>query len=307
MRPRITIGLATYQGARHLQAQLDSLVAQQGVEWRLISSDDGSTDGTLTILRRFAGIHPDTRIIQGPNRGATQNFLHLIGQVPEGDWLALCDQDDVWKPDRLARGVAMIGTDPAPAATSSRTTICDENLHPVRPAPLYRRPPAFRNALVQACLPGNTFLANPAALALLQRGAPAAAAANVISHDWWIYQLLTGSGARVIRDPAQTVLYRQHGGNVMGRNDTLRAKAARAALLSGGDFGRWLHENTTALSVAQDLLTPQNSDILDRFRTAITEPGPLAAARLAALGVYRQTRAQSAALFAAAAAGRLRG
>ncbi len=165
--PRVTIALATYQGARHLQAQLDSLAAQRGADWRLIASDDGSTDGTLDILHAFADAHPGTRIIPGPRRGATQNFLHLIAHVPAGDWLALCDQDDVWMPDRLARGLGVIGANPAPAATSSRTTICDRDMRPLRPAPLYRRRASFRNALVQACLPGNTFLANPAALAIV--------------------------------------------------------------------------------------------------------------------------------------------
>lgn len=310
---RIAILLATYEGARHLGAQLDSLAAQEHRNWRLIVSDDGSTDGTLEILRGFAAAHPgrDVRIRRGPRQGATRNFLSMIEAVGADEALAWCDQDDVWLPDRLSRGAAALAAaDPGGAGRGvlhvTRTTICDEALHPLRPAPLYTRPAAFANALVQACTPGNTMLVDPAGVARLKAAQPGATAAGVISHDWWSYQVISGSGGMVIRDPAQTVLYRQHSGNVMGRNDTLGAALARIGRLGTGDFGTWLRQNVAALDAARDVLTPGNAAMLDDFAAAIGAPGPLAAARLARLGVYRQTRAGTAALILAAAAGRLR-
>lgn len=305
---RVMIGLGSYDGARFLAAQLDSLAAQTWTRWRLVVSDDGSTDGTRDIVARFAAAHPtrDVQLIEGPRQGATRNFLHLVDQAAPDEWLAFCDQDDVWLPERLDRGMAQIGGTSGPAATASRTIICDDELRPLAPAPLFSRPAGFRNALVQACLPGNTFLANPDAVAILKAGAGAAAAAGVVSHDWWAYQLLSGAGATIIRDPARTVLYRQHRGNVMGRNDTMRARLARVALLGAGAYGQWLHDNCTALQGGRDLLTAENTGHLDRFQAALQAPGPAAAGRLMRLGVYRQTRAGTAALLAAALAGRLR-
>lgn len=311
---RISILLATYQGARHIGAQLDSLAAQDYRDWRLIVSDDGSTDETLHILQGFAARHSgrDIRILRGPRQGPTRNFLSMIGAVKPGEALAWCDQDDVWLPDRLSRGAAALAAAKGRAGAGrgilhvTRTIICDEDLHHLRPAPLYRRPASFANALVQACTPGNTMLVDPAGVALLKAAQPGAMEAGVISHDWWSYQVISGAGGLVIRDPRQTVLYRQHRGNVMGRNDTPRAALARLGRLGAGDYGGWLRRNVAALQAAREVLSPGNAAMLAGFSAAIDAPGPVAAARLARLGVYRQTRAGTAALMLAAAAGRLR-
>lgn len=308
--PRIVILLAAYDGADYLGEQLVSLTRQSYPHWRLVVSDDGSSDATRDVVASFAARHPgrDISLIDGPRAGATRNFLSLLAQAEPDETIAFCDQDDSWLPDRLARGVEALGRHDGagPLLHVTRTTICDETLRPLGPAPLFRRPPSFRNALVQACTPGNTMLVNPAGAGLLRAGAEAAAQAGIVSHDWWSYQLVAGRGGLVLRDPAQTVLYRQHRGNVMGRNDTFRARLARLRGLGGGDYGRWLHENVTALDGARDLLSAQSRALLDRFAETIDAPGPLAAAGLARMGVYRQTRAGTAALLAAAAAGRLR-
>lgn len=306
--PRVVILLAAYQGARFIRAQLDSLVAQRHGNWRLVVADDGSGDGTPRIVRQFARDNPgrDVTLISGPRQGATRNFLGLVAQVEPREWLAWCDQDDLWLPDRLSRGIGALRDRRGPAAHACRTIICGQDLVPLGPAPLFCRAASFRNALVQACLPGNTTLCNAAAAALMRRAASAAAAAGVVSHDWWTYQLLTGAGAAVIRDPAQTVLYRQHPGNVMGRNDTLHGRAARLTQLGKGDYGAWLHANQRALTAAHELLTPENRALLDGFGRALRVRGPQAALLLVRLGVYRQTRAGTAALLAAALAGRLR-
>ena len=306
---RIAILLAARNGAPFIAAQLASLAGQEYRHWRLVVSDDGSTDGTAEAVTRFALEHPgrDISLIDGPRAGATRNFLSLIGAVQPGEGFAFCDQDDVWLSDRLSRGVRALGGLDGPALHVTRTTICDQALRPLCPAPLYRRAPSFRNALVQACTPGNTMLVNPQGAALLAAGAPAAAAASVISHDWWSYQMIAGAGGKVIRDPAQTVLYRQHPGNVMGRNDTARAMLARLQGLGRGDYGGWLRANAHALSGAAELLTGENRALLRRFGAALGMGGASMAAEFMRLGLYRQTRMGTAALLAAAAAGRLGG
>lgn len=307
---RIAILLAGRNGAPFIAAQLASLAGQDYRHWRLVVSDDGSTDGTREVVARFALDHPgrDISLVEGPRAGATRNFLSLIAAVQSGEAFAFCDQDDVWLPDRLSRGVGALGgaggRDGA-VLHVTRTTICDQALRPLCPAPLYRRPPSFRNALVQACTPGNTMLVNPQGAALLAAGAAAAAAASIISHDWWSYQMIAGAGGQVIRDPAQTVLYRQHPGNVMGRNDTARAMLARLQGLGRGDYGGWLRANARALAGAAGLLTVENRALLRRFDAALRMGGASMATEFIRLGLYRQTRIGTAALLAAAAAGRL--
>lgn len=306
--PPITIALATYQGAKFLRPQLDSIVAQVFTDWRLVASDDGSTDGTWQMLEAFAAEQPAgrVRLIRGPRQGSTDNFLHLIENLDPLAAFAFCDQDDVWHPDKLGRAAAFLAAHRRPAAYAARTTVCDENLHPLAPAPAFTRPLTFRNALVQACMPGNTTVGNPAALRLLQAAASAARAADIVSHDWWVYQLLSGAGATLTRDRAEVLFYRQHPGNLMGRNDTARARAARFSMLHDGTFGGWLARNQAALKPVAHLLTPESRDLLTRFGAALQHSGPATAAAFVRMGLYRQSRAGTAALMSAAFAGRLR-
>ena len=76
----VTILMATRNGAVNLGAKLDSFLAQTHPPAQVIVSDDGSRDGTVAMLARFAADHPglNLRIIKGPQRGAAANFLHLL-------------------------------------------------------------------------------------------------------------------------------------------------------------------------------------------------------------------------------------
>ena len=88
---------------------------------------------------------------RGPCRGVTVNFLSLLTQAPDVPWIALSDQDDVWMPDRLSRGIAALRALPAetPALYCSATVVVDEDMSHPRPSRPVVRPPGFRNALVQ--------------------------------------------------------------------------------------------------------------------------------------------------------------
>lgn len=303
----VVILLACYQGADFLQAQLDSLADQDHRNWRLLVSDDGSTDGTRDLVKRFAHAHPrgHVRLIEGPRGGATRNFLHLLQQAPDDHPLAFCDQDDVWFADKLTRAVAAIGAAAGPAHYAARTIITDPALTPVTESRRFSRPFDFRNALVQACMAGNTSVFNAEAAALLKAGAKDASAAGITSHDWWAYQLTSGAGARLIHDPQPALYYRQHPRSEMGENQTTGAMAKRAGKLFAGEYGTWLHANLAALIPMRHHLTPENRQILDGLRDALRCPGPQAARRMRQLGLYRQTAAGTAALFAAASLGRL--
>ena len=305
--PPITIALASYNGAAYLPTQLESFRAQSEADWNLLVSDDGSNDATRDQLEGFiAGLPVGRgRLIEGPKAGSTRNFLHLTAAADPEHWLAYSDQDDKWLPEKLGRARAFLADKTGPAIYAARTTICDEELNILAPAPAFTRPLTFRNALIQACLPGNTIVANAPALRLLQEAAPAAAAAGVVSHDWWAFQLLSGAGAVIKRDRAQVLLYRQHGRNLMGRNDTPRAKAARLSLLGNGTFAEWLDANQAALEPVAHLMTAENRALLARFRKARDKSGAATAKDFLAMGLYRQTRLGTLAVLAAASAGRL--
>lgn len=302
---RATILLATYQGERFLSAQLASIAGQSHGNWSLIVSDDGSTDQTAAIVEDFAAAHPQpVRWVAGPQRGATQNFLHLIHNAPDGV-IAFCDQDDVWFSDKLARAVASLHNQNGPAHYAARTIICDQALNPLAGSRLFHRPLGFRNALVQACMAGNSSVFNAPAVALLKKALPAARDADILSHDWWAYQLMSGAGATLIYDPQPSLYYRQHERSEVGRNDTDKALLRRFRQLFARQYAGWLVANQRALHAARDLLTPESRDILDQFGELSDMPGMQALRRLRRLKIYRQTVAGTAALYAAAALGRL--
>lgn len=307
LKPFITIALASYQGARYLPAQLESISRQTYQNWRLLISDDGSQDATLPIIDEFASAYPTdkVRLLKGPKQGATSNFLYLTENLGDTEWFAYCDQDDVWHPDKLARAASNLQNLNTATIYAARTTVCDHNLRILSPAPAYGRPLTFQNALIQACLPGNTIVGNREALQILQSALPAAQQASIKSHDWWVYQVMAGVGATLIRDPKQVLYYRQHDQNVMGRNDTLSAKAARLAMLCNGSYAGWLDRNVNALRPFEGLFLPENRQMLRRFSQALDRSGPATCAEFRRLGLYRQTRSGTAAIMAAAFAGRL--
>lgn len=303
----ITIALCTRDGAAHLPAQLASLQAQASVRWQLWASDDHSTDTTPHILAEFARKAPPgrVRLLQGPGQGFAANFLSVLlhPDLPDGP-VALCDQDDVWLPEKLARACDHLQrADPEGTQAllySCRSRIVDETLHPTGLSALPHRAPSFGNALVENILPGNTMALSAAALALLRRaGQPA----GIAYHDWWIYLLITGAGGRVLYDDSPQILYRQHRGNQIGTKRPLARLQARLRRLRKGIYSQALRNNRAALAAQPDLLCAKAKSALSAYETARQQKGRSATALLRDAGIERQSPRDTALLYAAAAAG----
>lgn len=98
----ISIAMATYNGEKYLQEQLDSLARQTYLPHELVVGDDGSSDGTIEILERFASVAPfPVRVeVNQQNLGYAENFLRTASRCA-GGWIAFCDQDDVWLSNKL--------------------------------------------------------------------------------------------------------------------------------------------------------------------------------------------------------------
>jgi glycosyltransferase involved in cell wall biosynthesis len=114
-RLRLGVALASYNGARYLGQQLQSLLAQRRRPDVLEVGDDGSTDASLELLEAFAAQAPfPVNITRNAQRlGYRENFLATAGRL-NCDFIAFCDQDDVWSPDKLAAIEARLAA-PAPA------------------------------------------------------------------------------------------------------------------------------------------------------------------------------------------------
>lgn len=321
--PRVAILLATYNGARCLQAQLDSYATQTHPPVAIVISDDGSQDETRQIVEAFAAAHPElgVRLIAGPQRGAAQNFLHLLRQAPgDVDIVALSDQDDVWLPGKLSRGVAYLhqaeqeraeqeraeqeqaepnwaGATP-PVLYCGRSWECDDDLGNRRLSRGMPKPASFRHALVQNVAGGNTMMVNRSALDVL-RGA-SQEVGKLVVHDWWIYQILMGCGAELVFDNSPMLLYRQHSDNLIGANRGLRAKYIRLRMLFSGRFRAWNTVNIKALSASSHRFSTENQHLLQRFARDRNGPVWRRLWMVYANGFYRQGLQGTLSLYLAA-------
>ncbi|MDO6728091.1 glycosyltransferase [Cognatishimia sp. 1_MG-2023] len=306
--PHISILMATFNGAAWLPEQLASFQDQKHKNWQLIASDDGSKDGTQQLLTTFltqnSGVY-----LEGPCNGCFANFLSLLKRaptyMPAGGWFAFSDQDDVWLPERLSRGVAALNAlpDDKPALYCSRTWVVDNKLGDRRLSAPRRRRPGFRNALVQSIGGGNTILVNAAAAKLLCDCAQEID--QFVSHDWWAYQVISGVGGVILHDDTPSVLYRQHDHNVVGANLGPIAQMSRLIALLKGQLRRWNTTNIHTLLTLASRLTPENRKRLTLFVRA--HAGHLTA-RISAtrrLGIYRQTRLGTACIFLSAVLNKL--
>ena len=95
----ISVCIATYNGERYIRQQIESIVCQLNVDDEIIVSDDGSTDGTLDIVKGIGDKR--IKIIEGPGRKSPNLNFECALKASKGDFIFLADQDDVWKPDKV--------------------------------------------------------------------------------------------------------------------------------------------------------------------------------------------------------------
>ncbi|WP_428124477.1 glycosyltransferase [Bradyrhizobium sp.] len=127
--PKVIIMLATWNGAKFLPEQLASYRAQTHANWELLVSDDGSTDGTVEMIKHFAmGIPQRVVVRDGPRQGFWRNFVSLVRNDDiDGDLFAYSDQDDIWYEQKLADAVSWFESlgDDKPALYFTRTELIE--------------------------------------------------------------------------------------------------------------------------------------------------------------------------------------
>ena len=125
---KVDILLATYNGEKYLKEQLDSILSQTYGEFRLLISDDSSTDNTKKILEEYT--KKDKRIIvfcQEKNLGVIKNFEFLLNKV-ENDYYMFSDQDDIWKENKIEQSIKYLEEKNADLIYTDLEVV-DENLN----------------------------------------------------------------------------------------------------------------------------------------------------------------------------------
>lgn len=203
---RISVAMATWNGAAYLPEQLDSLANQELLPSELVVCDDGSSDATLEVLAEFAERAPfPVEIHRNPaNLGVRATFERAIS-LCNGDIIFLCDQDDYWVPAKIRRVVEAFDRDPRTMVVLNDKTIADGQLNPSAATVL--------GNMRGAGTPDISFIAGCCSAhrrQWLQVALPIPA--EMPYHDWWMVAIAHQLGvSQILDEPLQ--LYRRHDAN----------------------------------------------------------------------------------------------
>lgn len=204
--------MCTYNGAEFLPAQLESIASQTRRPDEIVICDDGSTDGTLSVLKQFAG----TVHINEKNLGSIKNFEKAI-HLCTGDVIALSDQDDVWREDKLEMIGAAFERNPGAGLVFSDAEIVDENLSPMGRRmwdevrfDAHKRKLVAHGRALDVLITGWTVTGATLAFRSEYRNLALPIPTNIeMIHDGWI-ALTVASVADVITIDEPLIKYRQH-------------------------------------------------------------------------------------------------
>lgn len=250
---RVQVIMSTYNGEHYLREQLDSIVNLEYFDLiKVLIRDDGSTDGTLHILKEYSKEF-GFDIIQGENVGVNQSLFILFDNCDlKCDYFAISDQDDVWVKDKIRRALKELDCLDAnkPLLFASVTCATDAKLNPMGITKLPKKGPSFYNAMIQNVAAGHTQVLNRKLLEeLMHNGGK-----DVAVIDWWIY--LVASAIGEVRISKQyTVLHRQHGDNAVGCDMNL--------------YSRTLHRIKRVFSRNSYLMTLQLRDFYQRYKAEL--------------------------------------
>lgn len=218
----VSIVMAAYNGGKFITEQIDSILKNTYKDWTLEICDDGSTDKTVEIVEEYVRKYPGKiKLFKNEkNIGVVKNFLNGAKRS-KGEYIMFCDQDDVWLPnkieftiDQMKKNESRFGKE-TPLAVFTDAKVVDVRLRILEEsffesASLDVSKIDMPHMLMENKLLGCTVMFNQALLGKFNE-IPAFAR----YHDWWV-GLLAAAFGKIIYLNESTLLYRQHGGNVVG-------------------------------------------------------------------------------------------
>lgn len=209
---QVLILMATYNGEKYLQEQLNSLYAQEDVEVNILVRDDGSTDKTIDILRNNEKTGK-LNWYTGNHLNVAFGFFDLMEKASNLNfkYFAFCDQDDVWDHNKLKIALDNLKNVFSPALYYCGQRLVDENLNFLENH--YLNPKrTLQTRFVLSDFAGCTGVFNKELLMNVVKFKPN----YMLMHDTWILRVCLAIGGKVIVDPEPHISYRQHHGNTVG-------------------------------------------------------------------------------------------
>lgn len=278
----VAVVMATYNGEKYVEEQIKSILSSSYQDFELFIFDDGSKDSTISILERYKADYPDkiNFIRNSVNYGVTMNFIQALAKMT-ADYIMFCDQDDVWLPNKIGVTLKRMKhmetqfSKEKPIAVFTDARVVDQRLSTIHPSffgsgHLNPRKTDLAHLLMENKLIGCTVMVNAALRRMLQGNRMPQHARY---HDWWI-ALIAASLGKIGFVEESTLLYRQHGSNIVGdsgfssylKNRISGLKKQKKAL------DALYQQAEEFLSIYCSQLSEDNRDILRRF-SALEELG----------------------------------
>ena len=196
---KISVCLATYNGAQYIKAQLDSILCQLGDDDEVVVSDDSSTDNTVSIIRQFN----DNRIkIYTDNqfKSPILNFEYAISKAT-GKYIFLSDQDDEWAPNKIAILLPLLNKK---MLVASHFTFIDQHSNPINKIIRNQPSKSFLCNFIKPTIPGCCMAFT---CELKEKILPFPN--GIAMHDWWI-TLIAGVHTQIVVTTEPLTLIRRH-------------------------------------------------------------------------------------------------
>jgi glycosyltransferase involved in cell wall biosynthesis len=271
----VSVVMATYNGGKYIEEQLDSILNQSLVPSELIICDDLSSDNTVAILEEYQKKGLLRYSINERRLGYVGNFKRAVSLASAQNYVALSDQDDIWLPQKLESAMRVmleLEEGSKPAMVYSDLILVDENKRLLNPS--------FRNELGQDayshCLNtllfggfvnGCTMLVNPQ----MRRYFDTIPESGILNHDTWI-SLIAFTFGRAGMDPKAHIQYRRHSHNatdLIGFKRKSRYQRLKKEIISAFRKNDLFEKELTSVSVFYDYFHDKLSDdqkkLIERF------------------------------------------
>jgi glycosyltransferase involved in cell wall biosynthesis len=279
----ISILLAAYNGEKYIAEQIESLLSQTYQDFKLYINDDKSTDSTYAIITKYAQEFPN-KIIASQNEenagSAKHNFLQMMIEH-KNDYVMLCDQDDIWLPDKILKSFARIKDmekeygAAAPILVYTNLTVVKDNLEVIEYSYEKMSNKSFDKsslnfAVAMNNVAGCTAMYNRALsdLILPVQAQACAKAEYIVMHDWWLY-LIAAAFGKISAIHYPTILHRQHKENESGAKRVLSPKYIYYVLTHLKKMSSMIDDSYKQcgafLNMYEDKLTKENAELIGAY------------------------------------------
>ncbi len=294
--PNVAVLMATYNGEKFLEEQVESIQAQESVNVYLYIRDDNSSDNTVELILKMKEKYTNIFLLDSiaPQLRVTKNFYSIVRDtnLTEMEYMAYSDQDDIWMKNKLSealREMANRGKD----CYASNLILGDDTGKIISGRSFFSKlmgillnkknnQQTLYDHYLEAASAGCTLVLSKDAALYFQR--KVRKIYNEIppdaSHDWSTYAITRLGKFSWFIDKRSFIIYRQHGQNAYGANRGMGGASKLLELFRSGWYRRHIlmiedlyNDGKIHPAFIEDIRSFQSTSIVSRFKTAFALAG----------------------------------